>query len=55
MQADLLNQEGEKIGKVDLPDKVFSIALAPDFLHQPFYIIKSFLANPLLKPKTEAR
>ena len=51
MQADLLNQEGKKIGKVDLPDKVFSIALAPDFLHQTILYYQKLSRQPIAKTK----
>ncbi len=34
MQEKLYNQEGEEIGKVDLPAEIFNVELNPDLVHQ---------------------
>lgn len=34
MESQLLNQKGEKIGKVELPEAVFGLRPSPEFLHE---------------------
>jgi large subunit ribosomal protein L4 len=42
MKVDIYNQEGEKIGEMELPKKIFDVEFNPDLVHQ---VVVSQMAN----------
>lgn len=54
MEYSIFNQEGEKIGKIDLPEEIFGIEFNPDLVHQ---VVVAQMANkrtPIAHTKTRA-
>jgi len=54
MKTDLYNQEGEKIGEIDLPDRIFNIKINPDLLHQAIRYYQFLSRQPIVKTKTRS-
>ena len=54
MKTDLYNQEGEKIGEIDLPDRIFNIKINPDLLHQAIRYYQFLSRQPIAKTKTRS-
>jgi len=54
MKTDLYNQQGEKIGEIDLPDKIFNIKINPDLLHQAVRYYQLLSRRPIAKTKTRS-
>lgn len=51
MRSDLYNQKGERIGEIELPDKIFGIPLDSDLLHQTVLYYENLSRQPIAKVK----
>lgn len=51
MSIDLFNQNGEKIGKIELPEKIFNLEINQDLIHQAVLTQIANSRKPLAHPK----
>lgn len=51
MEQNLYNQKGEKIGKVDLPERIFDAKVNSDLLHQAVLYYEDLKRQPIAKVK----
>jgi len=54
MKSDLFNQSGEKIGEINLPEKIFNRALNSDLLHQAVLYYESLPRQLIAKTKNRS-
>lgn len=51
MESDLYNQQGKRIGKIELPKEVFDTKINPDLLHQVVLYYQALSRQPLANTK----
>jgi len=51
MMADLFNQEGKKVGEIELPKEVFRVPFNPNLVHQSLLYYQSLKRKPVASAK----
>lgn len=54
LTSDIYNQNGEKVGEIELPEKVFNVKMNMDLLHQAVRYYQALSREPIAKTKTRA-